>query len=128
MILTDGIVSLDFKGLTWSDRSRDGAAGSERVTLGLRLVPQRLVGSAGKSITIEAKFDSSRLRGCFYFSQLPQLKAWRDNATTLTLIFDTEIRTVMIPLGGINIEPVRQYDRTPLNDEVCAGTLGLLEV
>jgi len=128
LILTDGVTSIEAKGVVWSDRSRDNAAGSERVTLGMRLVAQRLYGGAGKPITIEAKLDGSRLLGCFYFSQLPQLKTWRDAATPLTMTFDTEIRTVVIPLGGINLEPVRQYDRTPTGDEPCSGTLNLLEV
>ncbi len=127
--LSDGATTLSFKGLTWSDRSRDKALGNERVTMGLRVVTQRLVGSAGKPITLEAKFDGGRLKGWYTFAQVDQLMAWRDNAVTLTLVFDNDTRFGVIPLGGLeNIEPVRQFDKTPGSDEVCAGKLIILEM
>lgn len=125
--ISDGLTTLAFRGLTWTDRSRDKSMGGEQVTLGMCLISHRLLGSAGKSITLEAKFEGNTLRGWYTFKQVDQLMTWRDLGTPLTLVFDTETRFGVIPLGGIDIEPVRQFDKTPGAEEVCAGTLTILE-
>jgi hypothetical protein len=72
--------------------------------------------------------DGSRLRGWFTWDQVEQLMLWRDAGTSLTLTYDTEIRSVVVPLTGVNIEPVVQHSKTPAADAICAGTLTLYEV
>jgi len=125
--LTDGIVTVNLHHIIWTNRSQDRARGSERATFG-RLVVQRLAGPTNQDIILEAKVDGNRLSGWFLWSQVAQLAAWRDDGSILTLTYDTETRSVMIPLGGLSIEPLRQYSKTPAGDEICAGTLTLKEV
>ena len=130
--LTDGITSLTLHQLLWPNRSDDQVAGSERVTIGGRLVVQRLASRAGREIVLEARLDGNSLRGWFTGAQIEQFKLWRDSGATLTLTFDTVTRSCVIPLSGISIEPVLQRSQGVPSDvaaaQICAGTLTLLEV
>lgn len=126
--LSDGTTTLTLKHLLWSNRSADQVAGSERVTLGGRLVTQRLATRTGREIVLEARLDGNSLRGWFTGSQVAQLKTWRNNATTLTLTYDTTVRSAVIPLAGIAIEPVLPRSTAIDGADICAGTLTLLEV
>jgi len=128
MTLSDGITSIVLNHLIWTNRSRDNSSGSSQVTLGGRLVVRRLAITAGKEIILESVVDGNRLRGWFTWDQVEQFKLWRDAATRLVLIYDTDTRYVMIPLGGINVEPFVKYSRTPAADTICVGTLTLIEV
>lgn len=130
--LSDGITTLTFYHVLWTNRSDDAVAGSERVTLGGRLVVQRLGSRAGREIVLEARLDGNALRGWFTGAQVEQLKVWRDAGSTLTLTFDTVTRSCVIPLSGISIEPVLQRSQGVPSDvaaaQICAGTLTLLKV
>jgi len=128
MTLGDGVTNIVLNHLIWTNRSRDNSSGSSRVTLGGRLVINRLVVTAGKEIILESVVDGNRLRGWFTWGQVEQFKLWRDAATQLILVYDTETRYVMIPLGGVNVEPFVQYSKNPAADTICAGTLTLIEV
>lgn len=126
--LSDGTVTLTLYHLLWQGRTADKSAGSERVTLGNRLVVQRLAGAAGQEIVLEARREGSGLLGWFLGSQLSQLEAWRDAGTTLTLNYDNDVRPCMIPLGGVNIDPVLLRSNAIDAAARCAGTLTLKEV
>ena len=125
--LSDGTTTLTLNHVLWPNRSRDKALGSERVTMGGRLVVQRLVSPAGQDIVLEARRDGSHLAGWFVWSQVQQLMVWRDAGTSLTLDYDNDIRLCSIPLGGIDIEPIIPYSRNIDSAAKCAGTLTLKE-
>jgi len=126
--LSDGITTLTLLGLLRTNHSRASAAGSERPTLGGRLIIQRLNVAAGQEIILEARLSGNSLQGRFLWSQVIQLKAWRDAGTILTLTYDSQTTACMIPLAGIEIEPIRQFAKIPAADALCAGTLIIQEV
>jgi len=127
--LTAGGTTLTLNHVLWTDRAQGpGAAGSERVTLGGRLVVQRLSSAAGRSITIEAVVDGNHLKGWFAWSQVQQLMAWRDAGTTITADYDGEVRSAIIPLTGIDLAPLFPRSNEPLPDTRCVGTLTMIEV
>jgi hypothetical protein len=126
--LSDGTTTLTLNHVLWSNRSADQVAGSERVTIGGRLVSQRLATRAGREIILEARLEGNSLRGWFTGTQVAKFKQWRDNATTLTLTYDTTVRSAVIPLSGISIEPVLPRSTAIDGADICAGTLTLLEV
>ncbi len=127
--LSDGVTTLTLNHILWPNRGLGaGAAGSERVTLGNRLVVQRLTGSAGREIILEARLDGSHLKGWWLWSQVGQLELWRDLGTTLTLNYDGEIRRGVVPLDGIDIAPVFSRSTTPVPGDLCAGVLKIHEV
>lgn len=123
--LSDGTTTLTLNHVLWPNRSRNRVAGYDRSTLGGRLVSLRLPLGGGE-IRLEARRDDG-LRGWFTWSQVEQLMSWRDNSTPLTLVYDGESRSCLIPVGGIDIEPVLSYSRAILADAKCAGTLLLKE-
>jgi len=125
--LSDGTTTMTLHHVLWINRSSDRAAGREIRTMGGRLVVQRLVGPSMQDIILEARLDGNRMYGWWLGSQLPQLEAWRDAGTPLVLNYDGDIRSCMIPLNGIEIEPVLQYSKTIAADSKCAGTLKLKE-
>jgi|GEM_PF-3030781 hypothetical protein len=125
--LSDGVTTLPLNHVLWVNRSSDRAAGNERRTLGGRLVIQRLVGRSVQDIVLEARLESGRMYGWFLGAQIPQLEAWRDAGTPLTLNYDGEIRAGIIPLGGIDIEPVFLHSTTIDPAARCAGTLTIKE-
>jgi len=126
--LSDGVTTITLHHLIWLNRSRDNAAGSSQVTLGGRLVIRRIPVTAGKEILLGSVADGNRLRGWFTWDQVDQFKIWRDNGTTLTMVYDTETRRVTIPLGGVSVEPFVQYSKTPGAEDIGTGTLTLTEV
>lgn len=127
--LSDGTTTLTLHHVLWTNRGQQpGVAGSERVTLGGRLVVDRLPVKAGREIILEARLDGNMLNGWFWWSQFAQLEAWRDAGTTLILDYDGEVRSAIIPLSGIEISPVFLRSNEPEPDTRCAGTLTLIEV
>lgn len=124
--LTDGTTTLTLNHLLWPNRSRARAFGSERQTFG-RLCVQRLAGSAGGDIILEARREGKNLLGWFVWSQVQQLMLWRDNGTSLTLNYDNDIRIGIIPMDGIEIEPVFLRSKTIDPAAKCAGVLIIKE-
>lgn len=129
--LSDGTTTLTLYHVLWPNRSADQVAGSERVTLGGRVVTQRQGFRAGREIVLEARLDGG-LRGYFTGAQVEQLKIWRDAATTLTMTYDSQVVRGVIPLSGIAIEPVLQRSinvpTAVAAAQKCAGTLTILRV
>jgi len=128
--LSDGAITLDLHHLLWTNRLQaPHAAGSERPTLSGCLIITRQSGGAGSESTIilESVLDGNRLRGWFTWSQGLQLAAWRDSGAILTLSYDGEIRTVVIPLSGIDITPTSLRSTTPGAGALCTGKLTLIE-
>lgn len=119
--VTDGTTTLTLNGLLWTNRSGGRTAGSDRRTFG-RLVVQRLEGGNTKEITLESRLDGNNLQGWYTWAQAKQLMTWRDNGTALTLIYDTETYRGVIPIGGIDIQPVISYSRTIPDTDKCFGT------
>jgi len=127
--LSDGTATITLHHLLWTNRGQQpGAKGQERVTLGNRLAVDRLAGTAGREIVLEARLDGNLLKGWFEWSQLPQLEAWRDAGTTLILDYDGEVRAGIIPLAGVDISPVFLRSNEPDSGTKCAGTLIIIEV
>lgn len=126
--LTDGSTVLTLNHILWPNRAQSpGVGGSEQLTIGGRLNVQRAGGSGGREISLVASLSGDSLRGWWTWSQVVQLMAWRDAGTTLTLSYDGETRTGVIPISGIDISPVRQTSNAPGTDQICAGTLTIVE-
>lgn len=126
--LSDGTITLTLNHLLWTNRSRDKALGRERVTMGGGMYCQRYGFATGQDIILEARLQGSGLLGWFSWDQVLQLMLWRDAATRLVLTYDTEVRSCVIPLSGIDIEPVFSRSRSIDPAARCSGTLSLKEV
>lgn len=126
--LSDGATTLTLNQLLWSDRNRTMAVGREQMTLGGSMHIQRMSVSAGTEIVLDARLSGGSLRGWFVWGQVGQLRSWRDAATVLTLVYDSDSRTVIIPLDGIDITPIKDQSITITDTALCAGSLTLFEV
>lgn len=126
--VTDGTTTVTLSPyLLWPDRyNQQRAGGSDRVTLGRRLVVTRRPGNGGNSITLAAINDNGRLKGSFTWGQASQLRVWADAGTILTLSFHGELFLVVIPLTGINLTPVVPKTNQP-TEALCSGTVQFLE-
>lgn len=126
--LSDGATTITLFHLLWTNRSRNKALGSEQVTLGNTLVVERMVGSAGRKIILESRLEGNLLSGWFTWQQVEQLMLWRDNGSNLILTYDSDVRACMIPMDGIDIEPVFHRSKSIDQAATCAGILTLYEV
>ncbi len=100
------------------------AAGSERRTLGQRLVVQRRVMPAPDLITLTAVRDGNGLYGYFTHAQIGQFREFRDAGDAVLFYYHGTEMMVVIPVGGIQVEPV--FRRTdPPADLPYVGTITL---
>ncbi len=126
--ITDGTTALTLSPylLTPDKANIQQAAGSERVTLGRRLVVNRLPGTGGNKIHLQAVNDNGSLRGSFTWSQAGKFRSWSDAGTVLTLSIHGALYLGVIPLDGVDIAPVTPKTNQP-DASLCTGTLTLME-
>lgn len=98
-----------------------GRPGSDRRTIGNRIVPQRGA-SGGGELTLTSTLSGSKLYGHWTWGQLSQLRIWADNGETHTLNVHGDEWTVVIPIGGIATALL--FPRSnPLDSAVCTGSV-----
>lgn len=112
--------------ISWRGRFNSPFAGSERPTLGGRLVTQRAPGNA-PDIILEAIEEDNVRKGYFTQSQLEQIEVFKNSGQTITLEYHSETFQVVVKFDGINVEKTL-WKSTYSSDERYIGYIGLKRV
>lgn len=99
-------------------------AGSERRTLGGRLVVQRLSPGGGE-LLLTAVLDGQRIYGYFTTSQVQSIRALADSGEEVTLLYNEQSIQVVVALDGVNLVPYGNRTDPPA-DHPHYGTVALI--
>lgn len=90
------------------------SAGSERRTFGA-LAVQRLDMGVQDTLTLLAERSGNKLYGYFIHEQIEHFRAVRDAGTAVPFVYYDLSIQVVIPIGGIQVEPVIRIANPPAN-------------
>lgn len=101
-------------------------AGSERPTLGGRLVVQRLE-RGPRQITLAAVLEGNKLYGKFTRAQIEAIRDMAESGELQQLNVHGRLATVVVPLAALDaVVPVRKLS-DPGEDALYVGTIPLME-
>ncbi len=123
MIQLDGMILCPYLHLEKNNFPR--VAGSERPTLGKRIIVQRY-GFNGGEMWLEATLSGDKLYGFYTTEQIEKIRGIADSGRKVSLSYHGTEYKVIIPLDGLEVTPWG-YRTQPASDHPHYGKIRMLE-
>jgi len=93
-----------------------------------RLIIQTGSIEKGRQFVLSARRSGSEYSGWYTRTQVEQLKEFERNLSTITFVYGSQTRQVMIIPGQMKMVPLLDYGYEFSNEDIYTGTITLLEV
>lgn len=128
MTITLGILTLN-QHVSWRGRFANAFPGQERITLGGKVIVDRLLtgNQAGSDIMLEAIEEDNIRKGYFTQAQLEQIEIYKNSGETIILGYHGVNIPVVVKHDGVYVEKTL-WQSTYTADERYVGSIGLKRV